>query len=383
MTANDRLRGFTYGPESVRLEWDDGGSTELPSLWLRDNCAEDRDGGSGQRLIDITELPEQPRIRAVSARADALVVEWRDEPRQTSFSLAWLARHAPGRERCPPARTAAYWLEGGRLDPRLDFAWSALGPLHSDPGVRLAWLTRLVQQGLAFIRDVPVAELSILAAVAPLGLVIETNYGRVYDVRSVPQPENLAYSDRGLGLHTDNPYRDPVPGFQALHCLVASPEGGENLFADGFAIADHLRRHEPDAFATLSETAVPFHYRARDAELRAARPMIQLSTDGEIAAVHYNSRSIAPLQLPAQRLARFYPAYRRLATLLKEARFQLRVTLGAGELVLFDNHRVLHGRTGFSSARHARHLQGCYLARDSVLGQAALLERGRENGAAS
>ncbi len=74
-----------------------------------------------------------------------------------------------------------------------------------------------------------------------MGRVSETNYGRVFEVRSVPQPENLAYSDLGLGLHTDNPYREPVPGFQVLHVLVASPDGGESIFGDGFAIAEHLR----------------------------------------------------------------------------------------------------------------------------------------------
>ncbi|PMV84699.1 TauD/TfdA family dioxygenase, partial [Pseudomonas sp. GW460-C8] len=85
-------------------------------------------------------------------------------------------------------------------------------------------------------------------------------YGLLFDVRSVAQPENLAYSDHGLGLHTDNPYRDPVPGFQALHVLASSPEGGDSLFADGFALAEHLRATERAAFEILSRTPVPFLY---------------------------------------------------------------------------------------------------------------------------
>jgi gamma-butyrobetaine dioxygenase len=44
-----------------------------------------------------------------------------------------------------------------------------------------------------------------------------------------------------------------------------------------------------------------------------------------------------------------------------------------GQLVVFDNRRILHGRTGFASAKHPRHLQGCYLTRDSVCSQTALL----------
>ena len=199
--------------------------------------------------------------------------------------------------------------------------------------------------------------------------------GSVFDVKAVPQPENLAYSDVGLGLHTDNPYREPVPGFQALHTLLAAPDGGDSLFADGFALAEHLRHCAAGAFTLLTRTAVPFRYRSRSAELYAERPLIALDCAGGVSAVHYNSRSIGPLTLSAGDCASFYAAYRQLAGLLREPRFQLATRLADGELVVFDNQRVLHGRTGFASARHPRHLRGCYLTRDSVYSEQALLHR--------
>jgi gamma-butyrobetaine dioxygenase len=247
--------------------------------------------------------------------------------------------------------------------------------LRASPPARLAWLTRLLQDGIAFLDEVPATEPAILEAMPLVGRVLETNYGHTFDVRSVPQPENLAYSDLGLGLHTDNPYREPVPGFQALHVLIASNAGGESLFADGFALAEHLRASAPEAFAQLTTLAVPFHYRSGDADLRAERPLIQLSVRDEVTAVHYNSRSIAPLNLAAREAPRFYSAYRRLAMLLRDPRFQLRTQLHAGTLVVFDNQRTLHGRTAFSSTRHPRHLRGCYLTRDSVYSETALLRR--------
>jgi gamma-butyrobetaine dioxygenase len=224
----------------------------------------------------------------------------------------------------------------------------------------------------------PPTDAAILDAMRWVGQVAETNYGLVFDVRSVPQPENLAYSDLGLGLHTDNPYREPVPGFQALHALKSSPDGGESLFADGFALAEHLRESDPDTFARLTATPVPFHYRSKNAELYAERPLIQLDSRGGVIAVHYNSRSIAPLRLAPAETAPFYAAYRRFAALLRDGRFQLQFRLGDGELVVFDNQRILHGRTAFSSGRHARHLRGCYLTRDSVYSNAALLRREAE-----
>jgi alpha-ketoglutarate-dependent taurine dioxygenase len=359
-------------PEALTIEWQAGGASEFASLWLRDNVREDRDPTSGQRLVDIVDLPAAPRIRAIRSDSGRVHIEWEGEARSAAFELGWLAAQAAGAAAQRPELRSRLWLEGARLDPQRDFAWVELAAARSEPRLRLEWLTRLAQDGIAFLQAVPCEASAILGAVSLIGRVAETNYGLTFDVRSVPQPENLAYSDLGLGLHTDNPYREPVPGFQALHALVTSPEGGDNLFADGFALAAHLRDSAPDAFSLLTTTSVPFHYRSADAELYAARPLIQLSCEGEVTAVHYNNRSV---RVAARTAPAFYAAYRRFAALLREPRFQLRLKLADGDLVVFDNQRVLHGRTAFTSAKHPRHLQGCYLTRDSVLSETGLLRR--------
>ncbi len=362
-------------PDRLGIEWVDGTSSEFASVWLRDNLREDRDPHSGQRLIDITDLPEDPRIRSAVEDGSAVNVEWETEARSASFEFQWLLAQASNHSRRRQEFAPKLWPEGARLDAARDFAWAAFPSAQADRSLRARWLTRLLQDGIAFLSGVPCVEAGILEAASLAGRVCETNYGRVFDVRSVPQPENLAYSDLGLGLHTDNPYREPVPGFQVLHVLIASPDGGDSLFGDGFAIAEHLRAASPDAFAVLTQTAVPFLYRSKDAELYAERPLIQLSCSGEVSAVHYNNRSIAPLPPAARDTARFYSAYRRFAELLHDSRFHLRVTLRDGDLVVFDNQRTLHGRTAFSSSKHPRHLRGCYLTRDSVYSEAALLRR--------
>jgi hypothetical protein len=363
----------------LAIEWHDGTSAEFASVWLRDNLPEDRDEYSGQRLSDVTQLPAQPRIRSATLSDAQVRIAWHDEARVSAFALDWLYQQAAAlRERATPVPRR--WLDGARLEAKSDFAFHTLAALRADPDVRLAWLTRLSQDGIAFLGEVPAVEAGILEAMALVGRVIETNYGLVFDVQALPQPENLAYSDIGLGLHTDNPYRDPVPGFQALHTLVAAPDGGTNLFADGFALAEHLRSSYPQAFSILTRTAVPFRYRSNDADLYAERPLIELSCGGAVTAVHYNSRSIGPLRLAADECQAFYGAYRQFAELLREPRFQLATLLRDGELVLFDNQRILHGRTAFASARHRRHLRGCYLTRDSVYSETALLRRRSASG---
>ncbi len=373
------VTSLSAAPTVLTLRWSDGTVGEYASIWLRDNLPEDRERPSGQRLVDVTDLPPDPRIQAAELDGAAANIRWQDEERVSAIALDWLYDYAAGRDP-PPERVRRPWLEGSRLTAHRDFGWLSWTKLQSDDSARLGWLTRLLQDGVAFLREVPRIEGTILEAMGLVGLVAETNYGQLFDVRVVEQPENLAYSDRGLGLHADNPYREPVPGFQALHTLLAAPDGGDSLFADGIALAAQLRAIDPDAFGLLARTPVPFRYRGTGADLYAERPLIELSCTGEIAAVAYNNRSIQPLRMPPAECRAYYAAYRRFAGLLHEPRYQLATRLEDGDLALFDNQRILHGRTGFASARHPRHLQGCYLTRDSVYSKTALLRQRLQGG---
>jgi len=61
----------------------------------------------------------------------------------------------------------------------------------------------------------------------------------------------------------------------------------------------------------------------------------------------------------------FYEGLRKLMDLAEEDRFQLTYTLREGDLVAFDNRRVLHSRTAYTEPEAGmRRLQGCYLDRD-------------------
>ncbi len=381
MNAAREISKLQWTPSAVTLVWADGARVELASVWLRDNFPQDRDPGNGQRLTDVADLPPAPRIRHAVLQGRAVRIEWEAGAGAASFDLDWLAAQSAAIAGARVMPQPRLWLQGGELDATRDFAWAAFPRLRDNRDAQASWVRRLVTDGIAFLAEVPTEPGAILATMPLVGQVAETNYGLLFDVRAVPDPENLAYSDLGLGLHTDNPYREPVPGFQALHVLVAAPDGGESLFADGFALAEQLRQEDPAAFEVLARTPVPFAYRSRNAALSAERPLIQLSCRGEVVAVHYNSRSIQPLPFAAEAAEEYYRAYRRFATLLREPRWMMRFMMRPGDLVVFDNQRILHGRTGFASALYPRHLQGCYLTRDSVLSRAALLARRADEGA--
>jgi gamma-butyrobetaine dioxygenase len=171
----------------------------------------------------------------------------------------------------------------------------------------------------------------------------------------------LAYTPVPLDPHTDNPYRVPVPGVQLLHCLANETSGGLSTLVDGFAVAKTLRDRDPDAFRVLSNTPVRFRYSDPVTELTASAPPIELDVCGGVKAIHFSPRlDFVPL-LPPEELTEYYRARRAFDHLLRAPQFEIRFLLDRGNMVMIDNCRLLHGRTGFNPAEGLRHLQGCYI----------------------
>jgi gamma-butyrobetaine dioxygenase len=345
-------------PAELVLTWQNSTYSVYSALWLRDNDPANRDARTGQRMKSLVDLPREPRLSAAESSPQGhLTLRWEDG--ETSvFPLRWL-RAFDRSLRFASRPTRLPWMG----QPANGFAWCDYPEWVKNPASREDWFYYAGRDGLAFLRDVPLQPDAILDVAAHIGFVRETNHGRVFDVRSDALP-----------VHTDNPYRDPVPGFQLLHCLSPSGEGGESIFVDGMAVAERVRAHDPDAFTTLCQTPIPYRFQDAETDLVAERTMLEVDTEGQFRTIHYDDRSIAPLPLKGPRLKKFYPAYRQLAELLSEEARQVVHRLQPGELVLFDNTRVLHGGT-----QGIRHFKGCYVDADGLYSSLAVLSRARSS----
>src|SRR5262245_1135569 len=245
-----RQRNWSWESDRVTITWDNGQASEYAAIWLLDNNPLHRDPRNGQRLIDVSDLPADPRISSAEVASDRLLLVFEDET-VSEFSCDWLFDHRPD----PPAQAKAPIRTWGGLDQDILRRFS-FDQVRSSSTLRLEWLERIASTGIAFLSGVQPEEQKVLEVAALVGWIRETNYGRVFDVRAVPDPNNLAYTGLALGLHTDNPYREPVPGLQVLLCVVGSREGGTSLFADGFHAASFLRSQDPQAFDVLASTLV-------------------------------------------------------------------------------------------------------------------------------
>jgi len=192
-------------------------------------------------------------------------------------------------------------------------------------------------------------------------------------VRVEETAENLAYTGLAITPHTDNPYRDPVPTLQLLHCLNNAAVGGDSGLVDGFAAAVALRERHRPAFEVLTGTPVRYRFDSQEAHLTAVAPMIGLDAAGCVREIRFNNRSMHVVPLAPAEARMFYAAYRTFAELLMEPAAQLNFRLAPGDCLVFDNTRVLHARTAFDAVGH-RHLQGTYADLDGLLSTLATLE---------
>jgi gamma-butyrobetaine dioxygenase len=368
--------------------------SDYPALWLRDNCscADCVAPGTEQKLYGITDLAPDTRIARVEEGEDAVIVVFAPDDHRSRFTHAWLAAHrldgspgSPGARGTRPTDDRSedakhLWQAADLADTVPTGSWPEF---QQDPVTRAAGLEALLRQGFFLLRDVPVTDRAVLTVADSFGYIRRTNYGELFEVRVEDRPTNLAFSSLPITPHTDNPYRDPVPTIQLLHCLANAAEGGDSGLVDGFAAAARLRAENPAAFDLLTGTPVTFRYADAATDLSATRPLIGLDPVGRIREIRFNNRSMRPIALPADQITDFYAAYRRFAEILYSAEAQLTFRLEPGDCVVFDNTRVLHARTGFRAAGR-RHLQGCYADLDGAYSELAVLRRAtiETNGAA-
>jgi len=347
----------------------DGRRFELHALALRDlcPCPACRHPVSGQRLFESARVLSDTRANAVAVSDEgALLLEWQDGHRSI-FTLDELAEAT-----APPSAAPKPTVWGASLAKTLPrHAWDSVA---TDEAALRAWLHDAAVLGFALLSGVPAEPGSVAEAARRFGAVRETNYGRIFDVRVAVDATNLADTALPLSPHTDNPYRRPTPTLQLLHCLASEVDGGETVLVDGFAVVERLGRDAPVRLAVLAGTPIRYAYRDAVAELATDVPVVTLDADGSPLAMHLNNRSKGVPLGASEQVAAWYDAYLELLALVDDPARQVVFRLEPGDLVLFDNERILHGRTGFSSAG-ARHLQGCYADRDGLLSTLAVLER--------
>ncbi|MFO0631716.1 MAG: hypothetical protein U0168_02565 [Nannocystaceae bacterium] len=187
-----------------------------------------------------------------------------------------------------------------------------------------------------------IVELGELAAVrlAQPWLLVDALLGEpplvveVQPIRPVAGARSFAASSAPAPLHSDSQlWRGRPPELQLTVCLRPADDGGASLLLDAWQWLAQLQRDAPAlALQLLTRPRVmPFVFGdvlGATAALRGERPCFTLTpqprADDAVAAALGAALEHAPRR---------------------------RVVLGPGQALVLDNHRMLHGREGFSDPR--------------------------------
>ncbi|XP_078583871.1 gamma-butyrobetaine dioxygenase-like [Branchiostoma floridae x Branchiostoma japonicum] len=402
----------------MEVEWSDGGVSRFPYVWLRDNCQCPQcfKPNSRSRLVLMSDLDVNVSpVRVESqARGGLLWVEWSDG-HQSQYDWQWLKErcfspHAMSeRERGWQRKTQLWGAEITHNLPRADFP-----VLLTDDRALYDFLVILDSVGLVLVQNVPCDVGQVERLANRVAFLKQTCSGKEFVVVSKPKRgTDVAYSSVKLGLHTDLNSYNYKPGVslasyildkknvtenintegkiafpgrklcfiqvQMLHCIEQTKgEGGDNSLVDGFNAAHQLKEENPDAFRLLTTLKVTFRHVGVDYNkyfLLQRQNIIRLNDQDDIQSISYSDQSrTSMLDMPADQVQPFYDALKAFNTIMYLPRNCVRLKMSAGEMMVFDNTRVLHGRSAYSTDSGSRHLQGGYMDWDDVYSRMRVLE---------
>jgi gamma-butyrobetaine dioxygenase len=356
----------------LTVRWDDQVEASYPYIFLRDNDAADLHPQTQERIFDLTGVELDIASETVSCDGERVTLRWQGREEPSHYSSGWLRDHRPGIPSDDPARVEReYWdAEFAHHIPRIDEEGC-----RGDGDTLCSALQTLKRFGLVIVSGLPDALGAGYEFGDLIGFKRETNFGVTFEVISKPDPNNLAYTSMALALHTDLSNQELIPGYQFLHCYRNEAVGGDSVFADGFKVCADLRDERPELYRCLTETLIPCRFHDRDYDIRARHPVIQLGFDGEMREFIFNAHLADIPDMPVDVLLTFYRAYQELMNRVRSPRYKISLKMKPGEMVVFDNRRVLHGRTAFDPATGERCLQGYYIDRGEVDSRIRLLAR--------
>ena len=361
--ASSDLQSVTTTDASLVVTWSDDSTSEFPFIWLRDNDVAELHPTTRERTFDLTTVPLDIKPSDVRLDGDTVDVQWPGRDDRSRYAGDWLYRHRPGHPRHDPAEVAQVLWTAESLGEIPKF--SAIECRDSVASLTEAMRT-LKSVGLVIINELEDYPDAGVEFGDLIGFKRPTNFGLIWDVVSKPDPNNLAYTAVALPLHIDLTNQELVPGYQFLHCITNAADGGESIFADGYSPCAELQRQNPEYFERLKAIEIPCRFHDDTCDIRRRRPVISQDENGEFTQLVFNAHLADVPDMPTETLQQFYEAYQALMVLARSEEYRVEYTLQPGEMVIFDNRRVMHGRGAFDPSTGERQLRGYYIDRNEV-----------------
>jgi len=355
-----------------KVFYNDGSNREeIHPLWLRERVNDDKflDKSTQQRLFDPTSLKVEIGIKKVEIQNNFLEIDFSDGV-NSKLEIINIIEEYSKEDLVIDSIKKIKW--NSSLCNVKNFTYED-GFFESKEMYNI--LLSFYKYGFAIIKNVPTRNNFLVNFANSIGSVRRTNFGEHFDVKSKPNPNDLAYTSLHLTPHTDNPYRNPVPCIQILHCIENEVSGGLSTLVDGYTVTEDLKKKHPEFYQILTKVKVRFKFIDNEVVLEDWSELIKLNDKKEFKQVRFSPRLDYVPIINKSELDLYYKARKKLSELYKSNNYRIEFKLMPGDLLMMDNYRLLHGRTKFDPNEGSRFLQGCYIDYDSTEGKFRHLKR--------
>ena len=344
---------------------------EIHPFWLRERVdgEEFLDKGTQQRLFDPSTMNSEVFIKKATISNGFLEINFNDGVSST-INIDKIALEFSNKDTVIKSIEKIKWDSSLKNIKNYNYDESFIESREMHD-----LLISFYKYGFVIIKNVPTENNYIINFANSIGSVRRTNFGEYFNVKSKSNPNDLAYTTLHLSPHTDNPYRNPVPCIQILHCIENEVKGGLSTLVDGYTVTENLKKEDPEAYRVLSEIKVRFKFTDKNVVLEDWSELIHLDENKEFKQVRFSPRLDYVPVLEKNKLDLYYKARKKLSDLYNNEKNRIEFRLEPKDLMMMDNYRVLHGRTKFDPSEGNRFLQGCYIDFDSTEGKLRHLKR--------
>lgn len=381
----------------LRVVFEGGKECTVPATWLADQCRCDKcfHTGTLQRLSEDSVSVQHSAIESIEHMQGGTWMKVNYASPLVDHSTLHPLKHLLAATSGARGRRSPLLAQGGgdlgrnfeKQEVQLRSAQRVMAE-GEEKGV-LEVLEDIDRQGYSFLEGLEPTEAYTRALLSRIGFLHSTIFGEFWNftVDTESSEERLEHADTaytGLAIepHTDGSYALEPPGLQAFHVLSFSSEQQayvDSLLVDGFAVAKSFELKFPREYRLLCDVELDWKYfDPGRSHLHCRAPVITLekhdpSKIKQIRWNHYDRGDLRHLLTQDHALLNdVYDAIAKWRSELLRTKFRLTYTLIPGRLVIFDNWRVLHGRSRF---RGKRTLCGCYHGRQLFLSRLSVLRK--------
>ena len=345
-------------PDKINILFSNNKEDNFLNIWLRDHARDEDswDHRSNQRKIYTAKIDPKLHIKKAILKDNGKSVDilWSDLKKPINYSSNFFLENSNKSQKIN--NNIKIW---DKKDIGEEIYTDFQNTITND-GFK-EFLEKLYKFGFVVIQNCKTEMSSVEKIANKIGYVRESIFGGLWSFESNNDMADSAYTQDELRPHTDSTYSNDAPGLQLLLCCHYDATGGESIMVDGFKIAEKIYKENRDLYTLLSEIEVTGQYIGDGVFLEAKRPIFKLNSNKELVQVSFNNYDRAAFRMDDEKTLKFYDAIREFDLIANNREYQWRHILKPGELLIFNNWRILHGRGSFKGDRK---MSGCYINKE-------------------